>query len=157
MHVADRTGKVVLQKKLRRAQVVAFFQAQPRALVGMEACGSAHYWAPTASIGPRGAADPGPVCEAVCQAQQERSRDAEAICEAVSRPNLRFVAIKTVDQQAARGLERARDLLTKQQTQMMNCVRSLLPELGIIAAQGRRVRSGDPNFASACPSGALPR
>ncbi len=63
------------------------------------------------------------------------ARDAEAICEAVCRPNLRFVAVETVDQQVARGLERARDLLVKQQTQMMNCVRSLPAELSIVAGR----------------------
>lgn len=139
VHVADSTGKPMQQKKLRRSQVEPFFAKQAPALVGIEACGSAHYWGRRLrALGHEVRLIPAAYVKPFVRRNKNDARDAEAICEAVRRPNLRFVAVKSVEQQAARGLERARDLLVKQQTQMMNCVRSLLAELGIVAAQGRR-------------------
>ena len=139
VHVADASGRMIQQKKLRRAQVVPFFKAQPPALIGIEACGTAHHWGRTLqALGHEVRLIPAQYVKPFVRRNKNDARDAEAICEAVARPNMRFVAVKTIDQQVARGLERARDLLVKQQTQLMNCVRSLLAELGIIAAQGRR-------------------
>lgn len=139
VHVADRTGKVVQVKKLRRAQVEPFFARHPPALVGIEACGSAHYWGRTLrALGHDVRLIPAAYVRPFVKRNKNDARDAEAICEAVGRANMRFVPIKPVDQQVARGLERSHDLLVKQHTQLSNCVRSLLGELGIIAAPGGR-------------------
>ncbi len=139
VRVADSTGKVIEQKKLRRTQVEPFFTKQSPALVGIEACGSAHYWArQLRALGHEVRLIPAAYVKPFVRRNKNDARDAEAICAAVCRPNMRFVPIKSIEQQAARGLERARDLLLKQQTQLTNCARSLLAEFGIIAAQGRR-------------------
>jgi transposase len=135
----EACGKIVLQKRLRRAQVVGFFAELPPALVGIEACGSAHYWARTLkALGHEVRLIPAAYVKPFVRRNKTDARDAAAICAALGRPDMRFVARKSVEQQAARGLERARDLLVKQHTQLMNSVRSQLAELGIIAAKGRR-------------------
>lgn len=139
VHIADATGRVLQQKKLRRSQVEAFFARQPKALVGIEACGTAHFWGRTLSaLGHEVRLIPAAYVKPYVKRNKNDARDAAAICEAVSRANMHFVPIKTVEQQAARGLERVRDLLVKQRTQMQNCVRSLLAELGISRSQGQR-------------------
>jgi transposase len=139
VHGEDENGKVVIQKRLRRSEVVAFFSQLPRCLIGIEACGTAHYWARTLrALGHEVRLIPAAYVKPFVRRNKNDARDAAAICAALKRPDMRFVAIKSVEQQASRGLERSRDLLVKQRTQMMNCTRSLLAELGIIAAQGRR-------------------
>lgn len=139
VHGEDASGKVVLQKRLRRGQVAAFFAKLPPALIGIEACGSAHYWGRTLrALGHQLRLIPAAYVRPFVQRNKNDARDAAAICAALGRPDMRFVAIKSVEQQAARGLERARELLVKQRTQLMNCLRSQLAELGIVAAPGGR-------------------
>jgi transposase len=139
VHVADSSGRVLQSRKLRRAQVEPFFARQPRAVVGIEACGTAHHWGRRLSgFGHEIRLIPAAYVKPFVKRNKNDARDAEAICEAVQRPGMKFVAIKSVEQQAARGLERARDLLVKQRTQLRNCARSLLAEMGITAPQGER-------------------
>lgn len=131
----EDAGRIVLQKRLRRSQVVDFFAKLPRSLVGIEACGSSHYWARTLrDLGHDVRLLPAAYVKPFVKRNKTDARDAAAICAAMSRPDMRFVAIKGT----ARGVERSRDLLVKQHTQLMNSVRSQLAELGIIAPQGRR-------------------
>jgi transposase len=139
VHGEDANGKVVLQKQLRRGQVVELFGKLPRCLVGIEACGTSHHWARTLrELGHDVRLIPASYVKPFVKRNKNDARDAAAICAALGRPDMRFVAIKSVEQQASRGLERARMLLVKQRTQRMNRVRSQLAEFGIIAAQGRR-------------------
>jgi transposase len=135
----ENEGKVVIQKRLGRAQLVAFFAKLPGALIGIEACGSAHHWGRTLrGLGHEVRLIPAAYVKPFVRRNKTDARDAAAICTALGRPDMRFVPIKSVEQQGSRGLERSRDLLVKQHTQLMNSVRSQLAEFGIIAAQGRR-------------------
>ena len=135
----EAAGKVVLVKRLRRSQMVDFFAKLPPARIGIEACGSSHYWGRTLrALGHEVLLIPAGYVKPFVRRNKTDARDAAAICAALGRPDMRFVPIKSVEQQAARGLERSRDLLVKQQTQLMNSVRSQLAELGIVAVQGRR-------------------
>ena len=135
-HAEDCTGKIIIQKRLRRSQVEAFFARLPPSLVGIEACGSAHHWARLLRVqGHEVRLIPAAYVKPFVRRNKTDARDAAAICAALRRPDMRFVAIKSVEQ---RGLERSRELLVKQHTQLINCVRSQLAELGIVAAQGRR-------------------
>ena len=139
VHGEDAGGEVVLEKQLRRSQVVAFFAKLPSARIGIEACGSAHYWArELAALGHEVRLIPAAYVKPFVRRNKTDARDAAAICTALGRPDMRFVAIKSPAQQAARGLERSRDLLVRQHTQLMNSVRSQLAEFGVIAAPGRR-------------------
>ena len=151
VHGEDSSGKIVLQKRLRRSQVLAFFAGLEPALIGIEACGSAHYWGrelralghdvrliPAAGACPRAGQRPDPWVKPFVRRNKNDARDAAAIGTAVGRPDMRFVAIKSVESQASRGLERSRELLVRQHTQLINSVRSQLAELGIVAAPGRR-------------------
>ena len=138
VHAEDGTGKIIIEKRLRRSQVGTFFAELPPSLVGIEACGSAHHWGRTLRAqGHEVRLIPAAYVKPFVKRNKTDARDAAAICAAFSRPDMRFVAIKSLEQQAARGLERSRELLVKQHTQLMNCVRSQLAELGIVAAQGR--------------------
>lgn len=139
VHVADRSGRVLRQKRLRRSQVEAFFARQPRALVGIEACGSAHFWGrKLGALGHEVRLIPAAFVRPFVKRNKNDARDAEAICEALSRASMRFVPVKSEAQQAARSLERAIELLIKQRTQLRNSVRSLLAEFGVIRPQGER-------------------
>jgi transposase len=139
VHGEDAAGQVVLQKRLRRSQVGAFFAKLPPARIGIEACGSAHYWGrELRTLGHEVQLIPAAYVKPFVRRNKTDARDAAAICVALGRPDMRFVAIKSIDQQAARGLERSRELLVKQHTQLMNSVRGQLAEFGIIAAQGHR-------------------
>lgn len=135
----EDSGRIVLQKRLRRSQVADFFAKLPRSLIGIEACGSSHYWARMLrDLGHDVRLIPAAYVKPFVKRNKTDARDAAAICAALGRPDMRFVAIKSVEQQAARGIERSRDLLVKQHTQLMNSIRSQLAEFGIIAPQGRR-------------------
>jgi transposase len=137
VHGVDATGRVVVQRQLRRAQVVKFFAAQPPALIGMEACGSAHHWGRTLSaLGHEVKLMPPTYVKAYVKRNKNDARDAQACCEAVSRPDMRFVPIKTVEQQYARALHRSRDLLVRQRTQLANAIRGHLYEMGFASAKG---------------------
>ena len=139
VHAEDRSGNIVVQKRLRRSQVAVFFAGLPPSLVGIEACGSAHHWGRTLRAqGHEVRLIPAAYVKPFVKRNKTDARDAAAICAALRRPDMRFVAIKSEAQQASRGLERSRDLLVKQHTQLMNCVRGQFAEFGIVVAQGRR-------------------
>ncbi len=138
VHGVDASGQVVVQRQLRRGQVLKFFAKQPPALIGMEACGSAHYWARELSkLGHEVKLMPASYVKAYVRRNKNDARDAEGCCEAVSRPTMRFVPIKTVEQQGQRALHRGRDLLVRQRTQAGNAIRAMLYEMGLIGSKGR--------------------
>jgi transposase len=137
LHVVDAVGKIIVKRPLRRSQVFDFFGKIPPCLVGMEACATAHYWArQIAKIGHQVRLMPASYVKAYVKRNKNDRADAAAICEAVTRPSMRFVPVKSVEQQAALMLHRTRDLLVRQRTQLINAVRGHLVELGLVAAQG---------------------
>jgi transposase len=139
LHAEDRSGKVLWRKRLRREELEPFLAKQAPALIGMEACGSAHHWGRVLRArGHEVRLMHAKYVKPYVKRGKSDLRDAEAICEAVQRPNMRFVPIKSIEQQTARALERARDLLMKQRTQLTNATRGLLAELGIVASVGLR-------------------
>jgi transposase len=137
LHGIDAAGKVVLRRQLRRGALEKFFAQLPPCLVGMEACGSAHHWARV--IGGYGhevrLMPPGYV-KAYVKRNKNDGRDAEAICEAVGRPTMRFVPVKRIEHQATLAVHATRALLTRQRTMAANALRAALSEIGIVAAQG---------------------
>jgi transposase len=138
IHGVDAAGQVVVQRQLRRGQVLTFFSRQPPALIGMEACGSAHYWArELVKLGHDVKLMPPAYVKPYIKRGKNDARDADGCCEAVSRPTMRFVPIKTEAQQAQRALHRARDLLVRQRTQSGNAIRAMLYEMGLISSKGR--------------------
>src|SRR5271168_1547197 len=138
VHGIDANEKVVVRKQLRRSQVIAFFAALAPCLIGMEACATAHYWArELTKLGHKVRLMPAKDVKAYVKRNKNDAADAEAICEAVRRPTMRFVQIKSVEQQGQLMLHRARDLLMRQRTQVINALRAHMAELGIVAAQGR--------------------
>ena len=138
VHGIDAAENVVVRKQLRRSQVIGFFKALAPCLVGMEACATSHYWArELTKLGHQVRLMPAKHVKAYIKRNKNDAADAEAICEAVRRPTMRFVQVKSVDQQAQLMQHRARDLLMQQRTQLINAMRSHLAELGIIAPQGR--------------------
>lgn len=137
IHGVDASGAVVVQKQLRRGQVLTFFARQPSTLIGMEACGSAHHWArELAKLGHEVKLMAPVYVKPYVKRGKNDARDAEAICEAVSRPTMRFVPVKSVDQQCDLAIHKVRDLLIRQRTQLGNAVRGLLYEVGVTAAKG---------------------
>ena len=138
VHGIDAAEKVVVRKQLRRGQVLKFFAALPPCLIGMEACATAHYWArELTKLGHEVRLMPAKDVKAYVKRNKNDAADAEAICEAVRRPTMRFVRAKSVGQQGRLMQHRTRDLLLRQQTQVINALRAHLAELGIVAAQGR--------------------
>jgi transposase len=137
LHGVDAAGKVVLRRQLRRGQLEKFFAGLEPCLVGVEACGSAHHWARV--IGRYGhevrLMPPGYVKPYVKRNKND-GRDAEACCEAVCRPSMRFVPVKSIDQQATLAVHSTRAMLTRQRTMAANALRAALSEIGIVAAQG---------------------
>jgi|SRR5579871_4851346 len=153
LHGGDATGRVLWRQRLRREELADFLSRQPASLIGMEACGSAHHWgrvlgAQGHTVGLMHAR----YVKAYVKRGKNDRRDAEACYEAVQRPDMRFVPVKSVEQQVARSLERSRELLVKQRTQLVNAIRALLAEMGIIASAGvrgfktlaDRIEAGDP-------------
>lgn len=137
LHGIDDAGGIVVRKQLRRGQVLEFFAGLEPCLVGMEACATSHYWARQLQVlGHQVRLMPPQYVKAYVKRNKNDSADAEAICEAVTRPSMRFVPIKTVDQQAALVMHRSRDLLIRQRTMLVNALRGHLAEFGVIAAQG---------------------
>src|SRR5436853_2435330 len=137
VHGIDSNEKVVVRKQLRRSQVLAFFKTLPPCLVGMEACATAHYWArELTKLGHRVRLMPAKDVKAYVKRNKNDAADAEAICEAVRRPTMRFVQVKSAAQQSQLMLHRTRDLLMRQRTQVINALRAHMAELGIVAAQG---------------------
>jgi len=138
VHGIDATEKVVVRKQLRRGQVLKFFASLPPCLVGMEACATAHYWArELTKLGHEVRLMPAKDVKAYVKRHKNDAVDAEAGCEAVRRPTMRFVTVKSAEQQGQLMQHRTRDLLMRQQTQVINALRAHLAELGIVAAQGR--------------------
>jgi transposase len=139
VHGADASGRRVPRRRLRRGEVVAFFARLPPCLVGMEACPSAHHWArELRALGHEVRLIPPQYVKPFVKTNKNDAADAEAICEAVVRPTMRFVPVKTVEQQAAAMLHRTRALLIRQRTQLINAVRGHLAEFGLVARQGAR-------------------
>jgi transposase len=137
VHGVDERGKAVLRKQLRRNQVAAFFANLPACLVGMEACGSAHHWArKLGSCGHTVKLMAPQFVKPYVKTNKNDTADAEAICEAVGRPNMRFVPMKNVEQQAVLSLHRARQGFVKARTAQANQIRGLLAEYGIVIPQG---------------------
>lgn len=137
VHGADASGAVVLRKQLRRNKLLEFFATQSPCLVAMEACGGAHYWAREISqLGHNVRLIAPQYVKPFVKRQKNDAADAEAICEAVQRPTMRFVAVKSEEQQASAAVFRARDLLVRQRTQIINALRGQLAEYGWIVAQG---------------------
>ena len=138
VHGIDAAEKVVVRKQLRRGQVIKFFEAVPPCLVGMEACATAHYWArELTKLGHQVRLMPAKDVKAYVKRNKNDAADAEGICEAVGRPTMRFVGVKSAEQQGRLMQHRTRDLLMRQRTQAINALRAHMAELGIVAAQGR--------------------
>ena len=157
----DAQGKPVLSRRLGRAAVKTFFEKLPAATIGIEACGSSHYWArQLQALGHTVRLLPAAYVKPFVRRNKTDARDAEAICVAMQQPNMRFVPIKTVEQQTSRGIETARDLLVKQRTQLMNSMRATAAEFGLVVAKGaaggaalrERIDAADP----AIPHALLP-
>src|SRR5256884_2570139 len=139
VHGIDAEGTTVLRKRLRRNQVLGFFSRIPRCVVGLEACATAHYWArELGALGHEMRLMPAQYVKAYVKRNKNDAADAEAICEAVQRPTMRFVPIKTAEQQAAQLLHRGREQLVRQRTMLVNALRAHLAEFGMVAAQGLR-------------------
>src|SRR3984885_12876095 len=137
VHGVDATGQVVVRKSLRRSQMLAFFTKLPPCLVGIEACGTSHHWArELIKLGHQVRLMPPAYVKAYVKRGKTDAADAEAIAEAVTRPTMRFVAVKSKAQQAALMLHKTRDLMVRQRTMLINAVRGHLGEYGITAAKG---------------------
>ena len=139
VHGIDAGGQVVLKKKLRRAEVLKFFQSLSPCLVGMEACATAHYWArELGAFGHEVRLMAPAYVKAYVRRQKNDAADAEAICEAVQRPTMRFVPVKSAERQGVLVLHRTRELLVRQRTMLINAIRGHCAEFGIVAPQGAR-------------------
>src|SRR4051794_16148983 len=137
VHAIDAAGRVIVRRQLRRGEVLKFFQSLAPCLVGMEACGTSHHWArEIAALGHTVKMMPPAYVKPYVKRGKTDAADAEAICEAVTRPTMRFVPIKTVEQRSVLMLHKTRDLLIKQRTMLINALRSHLAELGVVSAQG---------------------
>ena len=137
LHGATADGRPVLRKKVSRAQLLSFLAKQPRTVVAMEACATAHGWGRAIQeLGHEVRLIPPIYVKPFVRRQKNDAADAEAIAEAASRPTMRFVAVKTEEQQARSMIFRTRDLLVRQRTQLVNALRGHLAEHGIVAAQG---------------------
>jgi len=137
VHAINDAGEVVVRRTLRRAQVLRFFEQLAPCLVGIEACGTSHYWArEIRRFGHEVRLMPPAYVKPYVKRGKTDASDAEAICEAVGRPTMRYVAIKSAEQQAALALHRTRDLFVKQRTQLVNMIRGLLAEFGIEIRRG---------------------
>src|SRR5437660_5665717 len=137
VHGIDAAEKVVVRKQFRRGQVLKFFASLQPCLVGMEACATAHQWArELTKLGHEVRLMPAQYVKAYVKRNKTDAADAEAICEAVRRPTMRFVPIKTAEQQAAVLLHRGRERLVRQRTTLVNALRAHLAEFGVVAPAG---------------------
>lgn len=137
IHGVDASGVLVIRKQLRRGQVLPFLRKQPPCLVGMEACATAHHWARTiAALGHEVKLMPPHYVKPYVKRNKNDAADAEAICEAVTRPTMRFVAAKSAEQQSVLMLHRTRELLVRQRTMLVNAIRAHMAEFGVVARVG---------------------
>lgn len=137
VHGVDAEGTIVCRRQLRRSQVLVFFARLGPCLVGMEACAGAHHWArELAALGHKVRLMPPAYVKPYVKRGKTDAADAEAICEAVTRPTMRFVPVKSADRQAALLDHKARDFLVRQRTQIVNAIRAHLGEFGIVVAKG---------------------
>ena len=138
VHGVDADGNIVIRRQVKRRYVLAFFQKQPPCLVGIEACASSHHWSrELQALGHTVRLMPPAYVKPYVKRHKNDAVDAEAICEAVTRANMRFVATKTPEQQSCLTLHRTRHLFIRQQTSVINAIRAHLAEFGIVAPVGR--------------------
>ena len=138
VHGVDGAGQVAVRRQLRRAQVLAFFAKLPACLIGIEACATAHHWArELAALGHQVRLMPPSYVKPYVKRQKNDAADAEAICEAVTRPTMRFVAVKSPEQQSVMVLHRIRQTLMRQRILLSNTIRAHMAEFGLVAAIGR--------------------
>src|SRR6516164_2464282 len=139
VHGVDANGQVVVRRRLWRSGVIAYFRSLEPCLVGIEACATAHHWRrELIALGHTVKLMPPAYVKAYVKRNKNDAADAEAICEAVTRPSMRFVPIKDAEQQSVLMLHRARSLLVRQRTMLVNALRAHLAEFGIVAPQGLR-------------------
>ena len=138
IHAVDAAGEPVIRRQLRRRQILPFFKKLPPCLIGMEACATSHHWArEIAKLGHEVRLMPPRYVKPYVKRNKNDAADAEAICEAVRRPNMRFVPIKTAEQQSVLMLHRTRQLFVRQRTSLINAIRAHMAEFGIVAGIGR--------------------
>ena len=139
VHGIDAEGHVIIRRQLKRRYVLAFFEKLPPCLVGIEACAGSHHWSrQLQALGHKVRLMPPAYVKPYVKRQKNDAADAEAICEAVTRANMRFVATKTPEQQSCLMLHRTRHLFIRQQTAVINAIRAHLAEFGIVAPVGRK-------------------
>jgi transposase len=139
VHGVDASGAVTIRRKPRRSEVLPFFRSLPPCLVGIEACATAHYWArELIRLGHEVKLMPPAYVKAYVKRNKNDAADAEAISEAVTRPSMRFVPVKDTEQQSVLLLHRARNLLVRQRTMLVNALRAHMAEFGLVAPQGLR-------------------
>ena len=137
VHGVDGSGDTVMRRQLRRSQLLPFFKKQRPCLVGMEACATSHHWArQLIELGHGVKLMPARYVKPYVKRNKNDAADAEAICEAVTRPTMRFVAVKSAQQQSVLMLHRTRELLVRQRTMLVNAIRSHMAEFGIVAPVG---------------------
>ena len=137
VHGADASGAMMISRRITRAKLSDFFASQPRCVVALEACGGSHHWARELKrLGHEVRLIPPAYVKPFVKRQKNDAADAEAICEAAQRPSMRFVPVKSEEQQASAVVFRARDLLVRQRTQLINALRGLLAECGWVAPKG---------------------
>lgn len=138
VHGVDAAGEVIVRRRLTRSRVLAFFEKLPPCLVGIEACNTSHHWArELLALGHDVRLMPAQYVKPYVKRGKNDAADAEAICEAVTRPTMRFVAVKTPEQQSVMMLHRVRLMLSRQRTQLSNAMRAHMSEFGVVAPVGR--------------------
>src|ERR1700740_538791 len=143
VHGVDAAGEVVVRRPIRRGQLLQYFSKLPACLVGIEACASAHHWArELGALGHQVRLMPASYVEPYVKRQKNDAADAEAICEAVTRPTMRFVDVKSPKQQSVMVLHRVRLMLMRQRIQLSNAIRGHMAEFGLVAPIGREGLQG---------------
>lgn len=165
VHAVDDEGKVVVAREVRRRELLSFFASLPACLIGVEACSSAHHWGrEIMALGHDVRLMPPAYVKPYVKRQKNDAADAAAICEAVTRPSMRFVKVRSIDNQAVLMHHKVREMLVRQRTQILNGLRGHLAEMGIIAAQGPvhgralagLLREGDASIPKAVVTALLP-